>query len=151
MIFDLTILQRTSSPKGCRGPLKLASSALSLFLAAPAVYLLRLAAARAIAAPLLQSLKILSGKEDVFDGGKRSSGNPSPHNSLYESEGDVMVRCCRPHQVWRDLCGGASSGVSCVGTKCSSRVSERPDQSAFPAGGQAGAVVLREETAQMDS
>ena len=53
LIFDLTILQRTSSPKGCRGPPKLISSALSLFLATPAVYLLRLAAARAIATPLI--------------------------------------------------------------------------------------------------
>ena len=52
LIFDLTILQRQLSPKGFRKPLKLVSSALSLLLAAPAVYLLRLAA-RAIAAPLL--------------------------------------------------------------------------------------------------
>ena len=39
--------------------MKLVSSALSLFLAAPAVYLLRLAAARAIAAPPLKTPKIL--------------------------------------------------------------------------------------------
>ena len=58
-----------------------------------------------------------------------------------------MVRCCRLHQVWRDLCGGASSGVSCDGTKCSSRVGDRQGQLAGAAGGQAGAVVLREEAA----
>ena len=49
LIFDLTILQRPSSPKGFRAPPKLVSSALSLI----AVYLLRLAAARAITAPLV--------------------------------------------------------------------------------------------------
>ena len=53
LIFDLMILQRPSSPKGCRGGLKLISFAFLLFFAAPAIYLLRLAAALAIAAPLL--------------------------------------------------------------------------------------------------
>ena len=62
-----------------------------------------------------------------------------------------MVRCCQPHQVWRDLYGGASSGVSCVGTKCSSRVGERQGQLAWAVGGQAGALVLRKEATLLDS
>ena len=61
--------------------------------------------------------------------GRRSSGKPSPHNSLYENEGDVMVRCCRPHKVRRDLCGGASSGVSL-----------RRDQVSQPGGRSSGSV-----------
>ena len=50
--------------------MKLVSSALSLLLAAPAVYLLRLAAARAIAAPLIKFLICLVfGSTIVLVGG----------------------------------------------------------------------------------
>ena len=72
-------------------------------------------------------------EEDVEDRAKLVPTFSSLCNRFMDSYSDVISDS-----------GSSFFGVS--GTKCSSRVGERQDQSAGAAGGQAGAVMLRKET-----